>query len=1393
LFARAPAPTAADVAPAELSFSLSGMDITPRQGTVYKPGAKKLQGVAIILKRLIGGQYRPGLEDRLLAYIEEGLKKDRGGSLEVSGQLVGSATEAEQASNIHVAPRVAQLILRWIDEQGFQADVNSAQRKLLAMGVTAGDAWADLNDLQLDPSLRASLPSWYSRYLFERELARRIDLLQAYRTAADRFTSDASADNRAAKVRSLRNIVDALGPPAAALEAIRKDAQLVQHPGYVLLWAREALRAPGKGAKPVALPTKPVPEGTGPQPQIAANFLAFAFTQPILSLGAQVDAGARKDLLDRFVRFAGRMLSSGGDEHLFGTPPKANAPPLASYLTSYPGLQPPLYQAALGTDYAFEMHVEHPDVFSAMASYGYFWERLRIPDSQVAGMMDASQMSGERPSMKEVAKERFARVTRYNEADMKLVMGKVSSYLGPPGIGAPSLVAANAIMRYIGTGISLGFEIISTPAYTRHIVFPEGGYYLVRCRAALMSSGNLVEGEIIRPPSVAYMPVVAQPGQRIAETQATEAAKERTKSASRLAELEAMLQQPVTYANQKELEEELAALKADLGSLATSLRHRKKMLEQRRDALVLGTLERRDVERQLSYVDDLLDTYGKRLAKRPDLAGAERLVATFVNDEGQLIHLALELSVKPLEAGGFEAYISDLTTSRSGHSLRTGATRAEAIKASLKHLLTEQSEYGRGHVSVVIDGKTETERIEAGTNRLMMEALENVATALSIAAVAAAPFTGGASLAILLPVGAVGAIPSAYRLASRAEASTLRFDLDTAMDIVNVVGGFAGLGEAVTPLRMVRLGKAFMWMGVGSGKMGMVLMGAQLVEQLDALEGLPAGLRAARAMQIIGNAMLSVGLMAGTELAMRGRAREMAEAAHFGPPLEMPTGAVGAVRGKTYEGLKPGKLSAERLETSVTKAAAKEMLHKAKVQKATPPKDATPQALHYELEVPQAGGQPAIKVQVELRSTAELPAGPHVGPEGTDVSGPGRVIISNEGGKWKATVLVERNLHEVQEAPHVLAHEFNEIADLVHRHPNASELVIGQQQQASLFKPGSTATDVTAHDRAAARELVSLHEEMPKLQSTAETTRGGLERAKAQLEASREALKTASGTDKTTLEKKIPQLEKQIATTTPTVTQAEQEFASKKARLDRMLDSMGLGESVNLDKKLATLRENGVPEQLVEYAHDRMTAPLHEQAGLAAHAAYTAGGRPHAGTVDVDAPTMTHLLYPADVNTTAGDWKDRGLSGGHDNKVLQDWLRNRPRIHLVETGQKTLPNGSKVYRYDQYRWKGPGEPPPMTDTAKRPGGASFEPGKWVRSDQPKTTADDSPAMFALAEDAFMAWYQKNQALAQTSTKFGPETVQGVAFGGFYEVIPPQPPSTTPRFRLRTVYVEASWF
>ena len=63
--------------------------------------------------------------------------------------------------------------------------------------------------------------------------------------------------------------------------------------------------------------------------------------------------------------------------------------------------------------------------------------------------------------------------------------------------------------------------------------------------------------------------------------------------------------------------------------------------------------------------------------------------------------------------------------------------------------------------------------------------MENLATAVSLAVIVAAPFTG--SIALLVPIGIIGAIPSAYRLVTRLEDRSYELDLATASDIVNVL------------------------------------------------------------------------------------------------------------------------------------------------------------------------------------------------------------------------------------------------------------------------------------------------------------------------------------------------------------------------------------------------------------------------------------------------------------------------------------------------------------------------------------------------------------------------------------------------------------------------------
>jgi hypothetical protein len=114
----------------------------------------------------------------------------------------------------------------------------------------------------------------------------------------------------------------------------------------------------------------------------------------------------------------------------------------------------------------------------------------------------------------------------------------------------------------------------------------------------------------------------------------------------------------------------------------------------------------------------------------------------------------------------------------------------------------------------------------------------------------------------------------------------------------------------------------------------------------------------------------------------------------------------------------------------------------------------------------------------------------------------------------------------------VVQHELNEIADIVHRRPNATAADIQAETAASLFRPGSTAATATAHDRAAARELAMLDEEL----------------------ANRRAAHKPD----------------------------QVEISNQQARLDRMLRAMGLDQpSAITEAQRAELRAAGVSEELV--------------------------------------------------------------------------------------------------------------------------------------------------------------------------------------------------------------------
>jgi hypothetical protein len=885
-----------------LSVSLSGMTFVPQGSLIYSGGETRYEAMAAVLRRLLGPRYRTGLEREVWRELDRFNFAATGHM--AAGTTVRPGTRSDLPIHIDI---VASNRLISVLETQFQLPVSLApnQRELLALGLASHTAYAEV---------RPILPPWYTESIFAREMAQRAPLLRGFQEAS-RPNATGGAD---ARERALQSIRAAIFPAATVLEAIRVDLGIARGgsaegagarpedstyalAGYASIWGIDV-----HAARQLTAP----PDPSRVREDLAVLFLAFLNTQPQLleQAGGADGHSSRVTLLARFSRFAVRAFRSGsGDEALLNRPGRANAPPWRATLSSSPPLRPPLFEAALETDHRFIMNIEFEHWLNAFGMYSYLWERIRIPDP-VPGTESPTNldtMSGPRPSMGEVWDVRMRRARRYNATDIARIRERTGV---PFGSSAEDLVQVNNIMRIAGTVVRLGFERLTRPQHETQVVFPSAAMYAIRCRAMRVLEGN---EEVVRAPSVAYQIVVARDPTEMAITDVQDTARTRFQAHLRIAEIQSLLASPFPPSNRDDLLEEMNILHEMTAEPAAAqimrrdatqrqiavVEHRMQVRQQlaalerqpesARDAAAVSNLRRQlvdlggpgndfDDERLLRSLNSQLDTAREMIETREarvlgEQGLREQMYATFVSDLGHTISLSLEVFDRGPVDGQREVFISDLTTPNSGIGTGRGTARdlagteakVAAVTAAMRDLLETSSDYGRGQVAFRVDGSIHTLRVEAGTGRLLSEAIESGVMVLSIAAIVAAPFTGGASLYILLPLGVVGAIPSAYRIYNRYESHTLRFDLQTAMDVVNIVSGMIGLAHAATPLRMVRMGGALMILGLGADAGGILLMGAGIVQQIDSLQGLSDGERAARMLEIISGAMIQLGIQVG--------------------------------------------------------------------------------------------------------------------------------------------------------------------------------------------------------------------------------------------------------------------------------------------------------------------------------------------------------------------------------------------------------------------------------------------------------------------------------------------------------------------------------------------------
>jgi Domain of unknown function (DUF4157) len=856
----APVPHSRLVPRASMSVSLSGLNFNSYE--YYEPGPKRPQAIAMVLARLLGDEYRQGLEQRVLAAIEAE-------NMTFTGDWADPAAVAgdkEVIGRIGLnAPAVMALIdiLRGME---LEPELSEQQHQILRMAWYTEHAWQDVR--KIGPET-AELPAWYyeHKYLFDRAMASQGELLAAYglTVEAEKQGEAGAAERRA---DAARDLILAIAGAVDVLEQIRVNGELRRDKTVArlvgVLWV-----VPEDGGEPTELADV----------QKAATFLGFVWSQPKL-MEERAHTAALKEMLWRFARFYVRELSvGGGDEPLLPKPSKVNASPYPAELVPKPQLTPPLYEAAQEWDLRTRMSIDFPTVFAAFAArFDFRWERLRVP----------TKGEGAKPGTTPTKEQAVETVSGLyaSEQGAHAEIDTLIRNLGPPGVGAPSLSAAQKIAIFTGQR-GPDYFVKNTRGEGNSsdwgFKFTSPGIFVVRCTARQRRDSD---AEFQRAPSVTYIPIFIRPASVMVEEQARTLLEEQTRDKDLIPEIDAMLTAPLLPPEvQKELlqlREDLAASQEGAGAMLKLQESRlAKQWDEIKDSNTVSEREKRDVKRRLEEVRLILETRGKRVADESALATAGRLLATFISDGGQTLPLLMEVAdLPPTEADPYRVHVSDLTMSKSGESTGGGKTRAKAIEDAVTQILQGEQGYDTGWVAFVVDDVPIRTRIGKSKGKLLAEAIDKASLFLTIAAILAAPFTGGASLWLLIPVAIAAAGTSLYRILSRAEAHVLRADLETLLDIVNIIGGVvAPIRVAASGLRLMRLGRTMMVIGLGNDGAGMILMGASIAQQLDAVKDLPWDERSAAIQVILGQALFQVGLVAGGELAQIGiRRRAMLKA-----------------------------------------------------------------------------------------------------------------------------------------------------------------------------------------------------------------------------------------------------------------------------------------------------------------------------------------------------------------------------------------------------------------------------------------------------------------------------------------------------------------------------------
>ncbi|QDB79400.1 DUF4157 domain-containing protein [Georgenia wutianyii] len=743
-----------------------------------------------------------------------------------------------------------------------------------------------------------------------------------------------------------------LWPDVLAVDEIRIDEALFDDPSFRRFWGLAPVPAPQADGAPSRV------DGPGDDANVsvsdAVQLIRFVHSQPALVdalvrgelTGAGVQGDVRTELWRRFQRRT-QVAGTATDMRMVDTLGDRNAPPFPSTLTHVPDLhRSEGWAASISSTHVFRLNVVFGDVYDHLADafggFTYRFEVLRVPDSDVRRAADSNIEtvpqgeldavlgetarqplgSGHQPRARDVLGHHLGQEAGYLAADARTLAESATEDLDPAtiavavttmigsgiGVGAVTIAGVAALMRLAGSVIRDFVGQVTRDRCEEEISFEDlgPGLYLVR---GILDPRLDGDDEVRRYPSTAVVPIWIRTQEDLAQRSLSSALTDTDQVQQELDILAELLRDPDLAPELRGMLEDRRDRLRDTASPDAGRRLARLIRDYERESARadLSELQRRPIVAQLEAMRRVME---RRTARIGTGGHGEILTVAFVPDTGTALQPLIEIfSTTTPEEHSVVVDAYELTSGRDAHGRGTGShpddpviRRREAVLAAVEALFERYNAFGRGHLRLQIPdtpggttGRQFTIRVEADPTAIAMSTVEAVANAAAIAALVAAPFTGGASLALMVPIGMVGAVPAAYRLADQASADTLRFDdLSTWLDVVDVLSSFAGpIGKVVSrgtrsgsaALRVVgATGRGIAIVGAGADHLGLILVNIHTLAEIRAVMNGPGSDSEKRAaiMMLLGGALQANGMAAGSHLI--GRAEQLRRSAQPGVP-----------------------------------------------------------------------------------------------------------------------------------------------------------------------------------------------------------------------------------------------------------------------------------------------------------------------------------------------------------------------------------------------------------------------------------------------------------------------------------------------------------------------------